>query len=86
MQLRSMLANSKATQSGHAAVHGGDRQPAEVRTQLLSAIYAGQTFRTALCGLGLTTNEAWRLTKTDQEWAEALEAALVATRRNNLTL
>jgi hypothetical protein len=34
--------------------------------------------------LGLTSNQVWGLTKTDEEWAEALEAALAATRREDL--
>jgi hypothetical protein len=34
--------------------------------------------------LGLTANQVLGLTKTDQEWAAALEAALMATRGNDL--
>ena len=34
------------------------RLPAEVRQQLLDAIYSGQPFRTALRELGLTSNQA----------------------------
>jgi hypothetical protein len=34
--------------------------------------------------LGLTSNQVWGLTKTDEEWAEALEAALSATRGEDL--
>ena len=34
--------------------------------------------------LGLTPNQVWGLTKTDQEWSEKLEAALAATRRDDL--
>jgi hypothetical protein len=34
--------------------------------------------------LGLTPNQIWGLTKTDQEWSEALEEALTATRRADL--
>jgi hypothetical protein len=54
------------------------RLPAEVREQLLSAIYAGQSFRQVLRDLGLTSNAAWGLGKTDDEWFAALEAALMA--------
>jgi hypothetical protein len=32
----------------------------------------------------LTANQVWGLTKTDQEWSEVLEAALTATRRDDL--
>jgi hypothetical protein len=56
----------------------------EVREQLLSALYAGQIFRLALRDLGLTSNQVWGLTKTDEEWSTALETALMATRRHDL--
>ena len=58
--------------------------PVEVRQRLLGAIYAGTPFRTILRDLGLTPNQVWRLTKTDGKWAGALEAALTATRRDDL--
>jgi len=57
----------------------------EVREQLLPALYAGQIFRLALRDLGLTSNQVWGLTKTDdEEWSTALETALMATRRHDL--
>jgi hypothetical protein len=34
--------------------------------------------------LGVTSNQVWGLTKTDQEWAEKLETALTAARRDDL--
>jgi hypothetical protein len=34
--------------------------------------------------LGLTSNQVWGLTKSDQEWSAQLEAALLATRRDDL--
>jgi hypothetical protein len=46
--------------------------------------YSGKPFRAALPDLGLTSNQVWGLTKTDEEWSAALEAALTATRRNDL--
>ena len=55
-----------------------------MRQQLLGAIYAGQPFRTVLRDLGLTSNQVWGLTKTDEEWLTQLEAALAATRRDDL--
>jgi hypothetical protein len=55
-----------------------------MRQQLLDAIYAGQPFRTVLRDLGLTSNEVWGLTRTDQEWSKRLETALTAARRNAL--
>ena len=60
------------------------RLPVEMRQQLLDAIYAGQPFRTVLRDLGLTSNQVWGLTKTDNDWSEKLEAALTATRRADL--
>jgi hypothetical protein len=55
-----------------------------MRQQLLDAICDGQRFRTVLRELRLTSNQVWGLTKTDQEWAEKLETALTAARRNDL--
>jgi hypothetical protein len=55
-----------------------------VRQQLLDAICSGQPFRTVLRDLGLTSNQVWGLTRTDQEWFEMLEAALAAIRRGDL--
>jgi hypothetical protein len=60
------------------------RLPANVRRQLLDALYAGQPFRGALRDLALTSNQVWGLTKTDEEWSTALEAALMATRHDDL--
>jgi hypothetical protein len=34
--------------------------------------------------LGLTSQQVWGLTKTDQEWSAELEAALTAARRDDL--
>ena len=56
----------------------------EVRQQFLDAIYSGQPFRQILRDLGLTSNQVWGLTKTDEEWSAALEAALTASRRDDL--
>ena len=60
------------------------RLPAKVRQKLLAAIYDGQHFRATLRDLGLTPNQVWGLTKTDEEWSTSLEAALMATRRDDL--
>jgi hypothetical protein len=60
------------------------RLPVEVRQQLLDAIYGGQPFRSALRDLGLTSNQVWGLARTDDESSAALEAALTATRRDDL--
>jgi hypothetical protein len=60
------------------------RLPAEVRRRLLDAIYCGQSFRTVLRDLDLTSNQVWGLTKSDEEWSAALDAALNATRREDL--
>jgi hypothetical protein len=61
-----------------------DRLPVEVRQRLLDAVYVGQPFRQVLRDLGLTPNQVWGLTKTDDQWASALETALAATRRDDL--
>jgi hypothetical protein len=34
--------------------------------------------------LGLTSNQVWGLAKTDHEWSEKLDAALTATRRDDI--
>jgi hypothetical protein len=52
--------------------------PIELRQQLLDAIYAGQPFRMTLQELGLTPNQVWGLTKTDDEGSTATNAAYVA--------
>ena len=61
-----------------------ERLPVEMRQQLLDAIYSGRPFRTVLRDLGLTSNQVWGLTKTDDDWSAALEADLTAARRNDL--
>jgi hypothetical protein len=60
------------------------RLPVEVRQQLLTAICDGQPFRAILRNLGLSSNQVWGLTKTDEEWSTALEAALMASRRDDI--
>jgi len=67
---------------GRARAH--KRLPLEVRQQLLDAIYAGQPFRTVLRDLDLTSNQVFGLTRTDDEWSTKLEAALTASRREDL--
>jgi hypothetical protein len=42
-----------------------------------------QPFRTILRDLGLTPNQVWGLTKTDEQWTSALETALTAARRDD---
>ena len=61
-----------------------ERLSPEMRQRLLDAICAGKPFRRALRDLGLTSNQIWGLTKTDGQWAGALETALTATRRDDL--
>jgi hypothetical protein len=60
------------------------RLPAKVRQQLLNGIYAGTPFKTVVRDLGLTSQQVWGLTKTDQRWSTTLEAALTAARRDDL--
>ena len=56
----------------------------ELRRQILDALYAGQPFRATLRDLGLTPNQVWGLTRTDDAWRVALDAALTAMRRDDL--
>jgi hypothetical protein len=77
-------AQNDAANSARFRRKAQQRLPVEVRQQLLDAIYSGQPFHRALRDLGLTSNQVWGLTKTDDEWATALEVALTATRRNDL--
>jgi hypothetical protein len=56
----------------------------ELRRHFLDALYAGRPFRATVRHLGLTPNQVWGLTPTDEEWRAAVEAALVATRRDDL--
>jgi hypothetical protein len=77
--------NSRARQPrARGRARAQQRLPVEMRQQLLDAIYSGQPFRTVLRDLGLTSNQVWGLTKTDQEWSEKLETALTAVRRSDL--
>jgi hypothetical protein len=55
-----------------------------MRQQLLDAMYSGQPFRAVLRDLGLTSNQVWGLTRTDDDWSAALDATLTATRRDDL--
>jgi hypothetical protein len=55
-----------------------------LRKQLLDAIYNDKPFRTVLRELGLTSNQAFGLARADEEWSSALEAALMASRRDDL--
>ena len=54
------------------------------REKLLNGIYAGTPFKTVVRDLGLTSQQVWGLTKTDQGRSTALEAALTAARRGDL--
>jgi hypothetical protein len=60
------------------------RLPAELRQKLLDGIYAGQPFRQVLRDLALTPSQVWDLAKIDDQWASQLEAALMATRCDDL--
>jgi hypothetical protein len=70
--------------SGRGRARAQQRLPLERRQGLLDGIYAGGPFRTVVRDLGLTPNQVWGLTKTDRDWATALEAALTAIRRDDL--
>src|SRR4051812_24185529 len=72
------------TQRAYGRARAQKRLPVELRQQLLDAIYAGEPFPTTLRDLGLTANRVWGLARTDTEWSTALEAALMASRRDDL--
>jgi hypothetical protein len=72
------------TQRTFGRARAQQRLPAEARRQLLDGIYAGEPFRRLLRDFGLTPNQVWGLTRTDQEWSSQLDTALTATRREDL--
>jgi hypothetical protein len=76
-------AHADAQRSGRRA-GAQARLHAKIRQRLLEGIYAGTPFRTEVRELGLTSQQVWGLTKTDQEWSTALDAALTAVRRDDL--
>ena len=84
MSLRTLPRAHADAQRAFGRARARKRLPLEVRQQLLDAIYQGRPFRTILRDLGLTSNQVWGLTKTDQEWSTKLEAALTATRRDDI--
>jgi hypothetical protein len=45
---------------------------------------AGQPLLELRRGLGLTSNQMWGFARTDEEWSIAMEAALTATRRDDI--
>ena len=71
------------TQKAFGRARAQQRFPGKLRQHLLYAIYAGQRFRTALADC-LTSNQVWGLTRTDDAWSAALDAALTAIRRDDL--
>jgi hypothetical protein len=71
-------------QRAFGRVRAQKRLPAEVRQQLLDAIYAGRAFRSVLRDLNLTPNQVWGMARVDREWSAVLDAALTAKRRDDL--
>jgi hypothetical protein len=74
--------NDAARARGRARAQA--RLPVDTRQQLLDAICSGRPFRTVLRDLGLTSNQVFGLARADDEWSSALEAALTASRRDDL--
>jgi hypothetical protein len=75
------------TQKAFGRARAQKRLSVELRQQVLDAIYAGQPFRTILRDLGLTSTRCacvCGLTRSDEGWSTALEAALTASRRDDL--
>jgi hypothetical protein len=84
VQLRSVQSGAQRRQRARGRARAQARLRANVRQQLLDAIYSGQPFCAVLRDLGLTANQVWGLTKTDEEWSTALDAALTSARRDDL--
>ena len=76
------LQSDEARSRGRARAQA--RLPVDTRQQLLDSIYRGEPFRTVLRDLGLTSNQVFGLARADEEWSRALEAALTASRRDDL--
>ena len=72
------------TQRALGRARAQQRLPAEVRQQLLDAIYAGRPFRNGRGGTEPDTQSGVGLAKTDEPWSKALKEALTATRRDDL--
>jgi hypothetical protein len=60
------------------------RFPESTRRQLLDELLGGQPFKAVLQDLGITANQVWGRTRRDPEWAAALDAVLMVTRRTDL--
>jgi hypothetical protein len=80
MYLEPLVQNDAARARFRRRAHA--RLPAELRKRFLDAIYAGKPFKTR--DFGITANQVWGLTKTDEDWATALDAALTDIRRDDL--
>jgi hypothetical protein len=68
----------------HAHRWRSEAAPPDLRRQLLDAIYERKPFGQALGDLGLTSNQVWGLPRPTTSGSIALEAALKATRRDDL--
>jgi hypothetical protein len=64
------------TQRGYGRARAQKRLPVEVRQQLRDAIYSGQALQSVLRDLGLTSNQVWGVTRTDQEWSKGVGGRL----------
>jgi hypothetical protein len=78
------VGRTETTERARGRARAQARLRANVRQQLLDAIYSGQPFCAVLRDLGLTANQVWGLTKTDKEWSATLETALTTMRRDDL--
>lgn len=84
LQRRPMPKSKTDAVRGNGRRKAHKRLPVDERQQLLDAISAGGPFRATVKDLDLTSHQVWDLTKTDQRWAAALGAALMASRRDDL--
>jgi hypothetical protein len=77
-------ANTRAGCQARGRRRAQERFHTDLRQRLLHAIYDRTPFRPALRDLGLTSDQVWGATKTDEEWSSAFEAALTAVHRDDL--
>jgi hypothetical protein len=63
---------------------GAAALPAEVRQQLLDAIYASRAFRSVLRGLNLTPNQVWGMARVDGSGRQGLSWLMCRMRRVGL--
>ena len=74
------LTAQREYQRGQVRAKAQQRFPHDLRQQLLDALVGGAPFKEAIAGLGLSSRRVWGLAQHDQEWSQALDEVLRATR------